>query len=140
LYKFDSWVVAAAILARSDHDKDVHYGDLASRVVATELTTLGCKGDTPDKTLAVILRKRSDVFSAPRFQGWYRLKNAEEVVRRPEVANAIEFLKLLEEKPKKVGLLEELRREVQQLKERNALLEQKLAEIAKICCPSATAP
>ena len=131
--KFDAWAVAAAVLASGDEfERELHYRTLAERVLATNMTTLGQKGATPAQTLGVILREHKDIF-ASYDRGYYYLENPERTGKHPVVARAIQALQNLQEEQLKAGELESLRREVQRLKERNALLERRLAEIAEIC-------
>jgi hypothetical protein len=132
---FDAWVMAAAILVT---ERELHYRILADRVVDTGLSTLGLKGSTPPQTLGVILRQHNHIFISYG-RGCYCLKSSEEVAKLPVVARAIDALKLLEKERQSAGELQALRAEVQKLKERNALLERKIAEIAEICNPLADA-
>lgn len=116
------------------YNRELHYRTLADRVVDTGLTTLGRKGSTPSQTLGVLLRQHSDIFVS-QYRGYYRLKNPEDASKRGEVARAIQSLKNLQQERQIAGELEALRQEVQKLRERNALLERKMAEIAEICNP-----
>lgn len=130
---FDAWAVAAAILATGNqYERTLHYRTLADRVIGTGLTTLGRKGSTPAQTLGVILREHKDVFGCPD-PGYYCLQNPGEVIERPVVARAIAALNKTREEKEAAGELASLRQEVQKLRERNALLERRMAEIVEIC-------
>jgi hypothetical protein len=54
LKQIDAWALAAAILLKEGHE--LHYNDLTSRILQTELTGLAETGKTPKQTLGVILR------------------------------------------------------------------------------------
>ena len=135
--KFDAWIVAAAILATGDgpDEQELHFRTLADRVVGSELTTLGDKGETPpSQTLGVQLRRHDDVFGTG-CRGYYNLIDRDQTMKRPDVARGIDGLKQRHQKQHDAGELQALRREVGRLKERNAALERKISEIAEICNP-----
>jgi len=84
--------------------------------------------------LGVILRERHDVF-ASHYRGFYRLRNLAETASRGDVGRAIQALKCLQEEKQRIGELNALQQEVQELRKRNGVLERQLAEIAEICDP-----
>lgn len=133
---YDSWVVAAAILAiGEDYESELHYRTLAQRVVDTGLTMLGRKGDTPAQTLGVVIRSHRDIFTSGKYRGYYRLVDREEILKRPQINNAIAAIRNARCKSGNENEIESLRREKEELAKGNALLERKIAEIAEICSP-----
>jgi hypothetical protein len=135
--KFDSWVVAAALLARRGADAHEHYFTLAYDVKGTGLTTLGEKGDRPEQTMGVVMREWPAVFSrcSRAMRGYYRLADREAALRDPDIQNALAALERSEQKAKMAGETDSLRTENRLLKERVAMLERLLGNIAEIASP-----
>lgn len=89
--KYDSWIVAAAILL--DHQQwGLTYKILAREIVASGLTTLGEKGSSPEQTVGSMLRKKADVFEKLG-GGYYKLKNPAQVSKWDDIKEAIRALK-----------------------------------------------
>jgi hypothetical protein len=135
--KFDSWAVAAALLARDGVDAPLHYTTLAYRVCNTGLTTLGEKGDNPEQTMGAVMRKWPAVFSRCNhaMRGYYRLTDREAALRDPNIQNALAALERSEQEAKVANETDRFRTENRLLKERVAMLERLLGNIAELASP-----
>lgn len=87
---FEVWPVAAAVLIAAR--RELHYDDVAQRVIDAGLTTLGFKGETPNQSIGALMRKHDKVFSSPR-RGFYMVRNPDNIKELPDVAKAIEAMK-----------------------------------------------
>lgn len=91
---FDSWVLAAAILAGDEQSgvKELHILELTDKVIATGFSILGRKGSTPSQTLGVILRKMPNIFIS-RIRGYYTLNDHDKVIKIDAVSRALQAIR-----------------------------------------------
>lgn len=92
--KLHSWVVAAAVLLRSNNEM-MHYRDIANEVCNSGLSTLGEKGPTPEASLGSIMRRQkcgSDLIFDSCGAGFYRLIDPERIRSNPLVSEALRLL------------------------------------------------
>ncbi|MGD0897384.1 MAG: hypothetical protein ABR915_06075 [Thermoguttaceae bacterium] len=140
--KYDSWVVAAAVLWRAN--TELYCDTIADCVVESDLTVLGKRGRTPGQSMCRTLRERRErliggkwglVFRQPKYRGPYTLADRNWVVQHDEVKRAIAELESLEQK-QKGGQKDDLavaNEEIERLKVRIGDLEGKIRQIAEIC-------
>lgn len=86
----DVWVVAAAIMLKSNSPR--HYKSITVDIIATELTTLGMKGKSPEQTVGALLRKHSSFF-ARLGGGEYDLIDRERIATHPEVKKVLGIIR-----------------------------------------------
>ncbi len=127
---FEVWPVAAAVLIEAG--RELHYDTITKRVIATGLTTLGFKGQTPSQTIGALMRDHDKIFSSPN-RGYYTVRHPEEVKRLPDVARVLGAMKESPTKAESPSEIEELKSRIKVLEARIALLQEKITYIAKIC-------
>ena len=84
---FDVWIAAVVILYKSS--EPMHYRSITSEIIDSDLTILGSKGKTPEQTVGAILRGKPGVFHKLG-SGYYELASCSELIKQPEIRQAIE--------------------------------------------------
>lgn len=93
--KFDIPHVAMAVLLLDDDD-GLHSDSIARRIIDSDLTELGYKGQTPERTVNSQLRNSSaysKYFAQGKYRSYFRLADRNQAVLIPEVRCALFALK-----------------------------------------------
>jgi len=84
-----AWAVAAAILLIED--RELHYKELAQRVVTSGLSNLGIDGSDPSQTLGAEIRRKKDIFSHKLYgNGTYKL-NDKKYIHMEDISPVMEY-------------------------------------------------
>ncbi len=120
--------VAVAFLRDGDMDVD----EITPRIEDCGLTDLGRKGRTPAQTVKGILSRNSDIFIRTG-RGRYALRNQKAAMEIPQAKEVIARLKQQEEGTEPPSYIQVLQQQIKELQQRNAALEERLRDIARLC-------